>query len=920
MRRMMLGLLVFLLASVLAAVTAGAQTQTGTIEGKVTDPQGAVLPGVTVTLTGPRGAQSVVTDADGTYRFVGVQPWPSYSLKSELSGFLAQEVQTVAVGMGTTATVDFALKLAGVSETVDVRATASAIDVKSAATDTRLSPQMLTQMPIYDATSTLLLNYLPGINNQSAYGAQGVYGNALLLDGVDTRDPEGGSAWTFFNQSLIQEIQVGGLGSPAEYGGFTGAVINTVTKSGGNAYSGLFSIRYTNDSLASENVSAAVVAQNPGLGDPAITKKLVDYTVQVGGPIKRDKAFFFGSVQRYSTRQDPTGPRTIRTDVSPRFNVKFTLQPTTSDTIILGTQYDQYNVTGRVGYWPTAQAGDRQTVSEDAPEWVWNAQWRKVMGTSALFEAKFTGYTGYYYLDPVDPSPFTYDVDTDEYFGGGGGQYYADRSRNQLQVALTKYADKFGKHSLKFGAEIERSHVRSQYQPYGPAGFYIQQYSGVPYYQVSGGSYGYDVQGDNRRFTAYAQDQWNAGRMTLNIGLRLDHIRGYSPVLKENVYKPGLAWGPRIGAAYDLTGKGTSVVKAFWGRYFEGAASLFYTQATPGAVDTFYTPINANGSLGTPFLVLPGIVYGISDDINHSHTDEFNVSYEKQLTNTLKFTATGIWRNTGDFINNVINGSLWSPITLTNPLTNQPFTAYRWANSAATNENFFIRNPEGFEYRATDGSLIGVADPKRNYKGLMLLLDQSFRSRLGYQVSYVLSKAEGTVDNGTGNTSGGASYLAGYQWNSPNAALINTFGELTNSNRHEIKAYVSYELPRADVLIAGIYTGVSGRPYTPYLQPGSSTVGLPAPGSRRQILLEPRGSRQNDFYNNVDLRLEKVFNFQGHRFGGYVDIANLFNTASVITRQYRVPSTTILGKTVLFNAPTAIQTARQVAFGGRWSF
>ena len=112
-------------------------------------------------------------------------------------------------------------------------------------------------MPIYSATSTGLLNNAPGINSSSAFGAQGSYGNALLLDGVDTRDPEGGSAWTFFNQNLIQEVQIGGLGAPAEYGGFTGAVINTITKSGGNAFSGLFSLRYTGDSLAGDNITAA---------------------------------------------------------------------------------------------------------------------------------------------------------------------------------------------------------------------------------------------------------------------------------------------------------------------------------------------------------------------------------------------------------------------------------------------------------------------------------------------------------------------------------------------------------------------------------------------------------------------------------------------------------------------------------------
>src|SRR4029079_3666968 len=170
---------------------------------------------------------------------------------------------------------------------------ASTVDVKSSATHTNISNERLQLAPIYSPTATGLLNYAPGINNSSAYGAQGSYGNALLMDGVDTRDPQGGSAWTFFNQNLIQEIQVGGLGAPAEYGGFTGAIINTVTKSGSNAFSGLFSVRYTDKGLSSNNVSDAQIAANENLGQGAVLRNLKDYTVQMGGPIKTNKAFFF---------------------------------------------------------------------------------------------------------------------------------------------------------------------------------------------------------------------------------------------------------------------------------------------------------------------------------------------------------------------------------------------------------------------------------------------------------------------------------------------------------------------------------------------------------------------------------------------------------------------------------------------------
>jgi hypothetical protein len=892
------------------AATAQAQTLVGTVQGKVSDEQGAVLPGVNATLTGPRGDQTVVTDERGEYRFVGVTPGPGYRLKVDLAGFASQERNDISVEIGKTVSVDFTLKVSAITESIDVRASASNLDVKTSATDTSVSNGMLQMTPLYSSTATTLLNAAPGINSSSAFGGQGSYGNALLLDGVDTRDPEGGSAWTFFNQNLVEEIQIGGLGAPAEYGGFTGAIINTITKSGGNAYSGLFSIRYTKDSLASDNISSAVLQENPGLGESAVTNKLTDYTVQMGGPIKKNKAFFFGSIQRYSDVTDPSGPVARSTDISPRLNFKVTLQPTASDSIILGTQYDAYNVTGRTGF-PGSASTDNQTVTEDAPEWVWNAQYRKVFKSNSFLEAKFTGYSGYYYLDPVDPAPFTFDGLDGSYTGGGGGQYYADRSRNQVQVAFTKYAEAFGRHTLKFGAEIERGHVRSRYQPYGPAGFYIYAYGGVPYYRIS---YGYDVQGNNHRTSAYAQDQWNAGRLTLNIGLRLDHIRGVSPVTDDTVYTPKAAWGPRLGAAYDLTGNNNAVIKAFWGRYYEGAASAFYTAATPGIQDNILTPINGDGSLGPPEVQIPAVVYGISDDIKHPKTDEFNVAFETQLTRGLRLTATGIWRSTGNFINNVIADARFRPVTLNNALTNQPFTGYFWANQDSSNDSFFIRNTQGFQYIAEDGSVIGTADPHRDYKALMLVLSNSLRGRLGYQLSYVLAKADGTADNtGFGN------WLNGVVWDSPNTALINTNGELTNSRRHEIKMYVTYLVPKVDVMLGGVYNGLSGRPYTAYGQFSSSQLNLPG-STRRQIYLEPRGSHVNDFTNQIDLRIEKAFTVQAHRFGVFADITNLFNSDGVLTRQARYPNTTISGATVLFGAPTAILGARQVTFGGRWGF
>ena len=332
----------FSAALLAVAVMAGlghAQTQTGIVQGKVLDQQGAVLPGVTVELVGPMGVKTAVTDSQGEFRFIGVAP-STYALVAELAGFVPQRQEGITVGMGKTVDMDFALKVGGVTESIEVSAASTLVDVRSSSTDTTLSNDLLTTMPIYSATSTGLFEYAPGINSSSAYGGQASYGNALLLDGVDTRDPEGGSAWTFFNQNLIEEIQIGGLGPPRPGTAGSPAGSSTPSPGRGATTTRASSLRYTNEDLASSNKTTEQIDEaNPALGNADITKKLVDYTVQAGGPIKKDKAFFFGSVQRDSAVYEPEGPRTRSTDVSPRFNVKLTFQPTPSDTLIFGTQY-----------------------------------------------------------------------------------------------------------------------------------------------------------------------------------------------------------------------------------------------------------------------------------------------------------------------------------------------------------------------------------------------------------------------------------------------------------------------------------------------------------------------------------------------------------------------------------------------------
>jgi hypothetical protein len=894
-----LGLVALLLTAL--AGTSAAQTLSGTITGTVSDAQGAVLPGVTVTLTGRTGSQSTVSDDSGVFRFVGLNPGP-YSIRAELTGFRTYEEQNLDLAIGRTITLRVGLQLGTVAETVEVVATSPLVDTTTTATDTTISQDLLFSMPISRTNAAVnMLNNAPGVNSGSAFGGPANAGNALLLDGVDTSDPEAGTAWTFFNYNIIDEVQVGSLGQPAEYGGFTGAVVNTITKSGGNRYSSLFEYRYTNESLRGDNISDEIKAQNPTLLATGVDK-LNDYTVQLGGPIRRNKVFFFGSIQRYAIEQDPDGPRTIRTEVSPRFNTKVTFQPTSSDSIIGTFQYDQYNQTGRTGLAGAAGTTDDLTIEQDSPEFIWNGQYRKVIGSSSFFEAKFTGYWGYFDLDPVSQESARLN-DDGSWSGGAGYSAKYDRLRNQLNASFSRYVEARGTHNFKFGVEIERSTVRNRYAYTNDVYYY--DIGGEPYLAYG---YSYDLEGTNKRNTFYAQDQWTIGRLTANLGVRFDGHSGEGSDGVEYYSTSGI--GPRLGLAVDVTGRGTSVLRAFYGHLYSGAVFTSWSRAVPGTSDFVIYEVSPAGAL-TEVSRSPAGRYSVAPDIDHPRTDEFNVAFEQQLFGRSKLTATYIRRDSKNFINSLLVDGLWRPITVNNAKTGQPLTIYEWANANPATQRFSIQNVDDVTFVGANGQPIGSSDATREYNGLMLVFTRPMQDRWQAQLSYVLSKTEGRV------SSGAVAGVSSSQFETPNTILINRDGLVPLDRLHEFKAFVGYQIPKIEVGLNAVYRGTSGVTYTPFTRYTAGTIDWT---SSVDVWIEPQGTYRVDPLHVVDLRLEKVFRAGVNRFGVYTDIENLFNVGTAITAQTRYPSAAISGNTVLFGSASAVTAARQVTFGGRWSF
>jgi len=328
------------------ALFAQAQT-TSALTGTVTDSSGAVVPGATVSITSPSligGAHSSVTDSAGVYRFPSLQPG-TYELTAELAGLRKVTRSNIRLPLGATITVDVAMGPVTATEAVTVNASSSMVDVKSSASNTQLDNELLQNLPTTRFQPDVI-DLAPGITNSVAYGGT-ASSNALLIDGVDVSDPDGGSPWSFFNYNWIQEVQVVGLGANAEYGEFTGAAANSIVRSGGNRFSGLFEYLTERNNWVSDNTGNLPEDLRADF-KPREIKTYWDSSAQLGGPLMKDKLWFFGGVQYFKRFDRPAGfngPYTSEKD--PRYIGKVNWAASQNVKLEGFYEWDKYNITGR---------------------------------------------------------------------------------------------------------------------------------------------------------------------------------------------------------------------------------------------------------------------------------------------------------------------------------------------------------------------------------------------------------------------------------------------------------------------------------------------------------------------------------------------------------------------------------------------
>ncbi|MGH9955814.1 MAG: carboxypeptidase regulatory-like domain-containing protein, partial [Pyrinomonadaceae bacterium] len=280
-----------------------AQTTTSTIEGTVTDANGAVLAGAEVKARGTTLAaeRSVATDTEGFYRLTAL-PAGTYTLTVSQTGF-ATSTSNIELTLNRLVTLDIKLQVGNaIAEVVNVSDDASPLMEPSAsATGLTITPQQIQDLPVNGRNYLDLLQLVPGvaINRQADPGsdeANPVLGersgnNNFFIDGHPNKDTVNGGPAAQFNQETIAEFQVLTTGYKAEFGQASGAIVNVITKSGGNGFHGVASLFHRNEAFDSSNSLDQAVTDAPDL-------RRFDYSVALGGPIIRDKVFFFGSAER----------------------------------------------------------------------------------------------------------------------------------------------------------------------------------------------------------------------------------------------------------------------------------------------------------------------------------------------------------------------------------------------------------------------------------------------------------------------------------------------------------------------------------------------------------------------------------------------------------------------------------------------
>jgi hypothetical protein len=900
MRRVVWLILIAVAATVLlvpAEAMAQATGRNGTVAGTVTDPDGAPLPGVSVTINGDTliQPQTGVTGMDGRYRVPALPPG-TYVVSVALDGFNPMQQEDIRVNMGSTQEVNFTLAIGGLEESVTVVGDAPLVDVKgSSANSTTFSDDYLDALPTNRSNSGAsdFLGMAPGANVGDTDRAGGVTGRGasalggtnqgtqFAYDGVMVNSAEGGEVEMQMDVDNVAEASFGGVGAPAEVGGYSGMIVNLATKSGGPSLQGTANFFLRADGWNAQN------SDDPQFIQDVNNNKQMHF--DIGGPLAAGKVWGYGSFRRSNSNfsTDVSGGETgFNTRTS--FFGKATWQMSPKDRLQVSYQHEWENgkdaadlfvrpeaVFEPWGLWRTGFADYLRVFNSDTVLEVH-------AGVASNASSDFPGATD---INPnTEPGALLPPGHIDEVTGvlSESPGFFFDRTRNRYQVnaSISHYADEFlgGSHDFKAGIQSSIDPTRT-HTGYTGGAFYVD-YDGEPLYKYEVPSQ--NDQPKNKSFSFYAQDSWTlAGdRLTVNPGVRVNVWEGcgstdIGPATGFGaqsvdfgcIFKPKTGIAPRLGVTYDVFGDGTTALKGHYGKYYSQIITSMYL--APG--ESLFQAFAWNGDefeLDFTEFQLP--VTPVDPNIKMSHFNEFSIAIERQLSNTVGIELTYINRRTNDFQDFRLGNGQFANVTGIDPVTGTSYDL--WDHLNPDEQDLLNTNPENLPILSPFG--FNGFSQSRKYDGVGLSIDKRFSNNWMANASYFYGRTRGTDDtdfeNGRGSALGPSR-----NWIDPNNHF-NADGSLSGDRPHNIKVTASGQIGR-HISVGGFFWMQSGTPY----QRTYVFRDVEVTGRTVRIFAEERGARRLPNQSNLDLRAEGRFRIGRATARVALDIFNIFNSGTV---------------------------------------
>lgn len=620
---------------------ADAQTVTptsGAINGRVADNTGAVLPGVTVSISSPAlmGTRSATTNEEGFYRFSAVPPGV-YTVLMELVAFTSVARSDIEVRIGFTATVNVEMSVASLQESITIRGSSPVVDTQSTAVASTFDAQKLKSLP-FTAEYWALLSVAPAVQMARAdvggsesmnnvgnrvYGSAG-QGRGLVEGIVATWGT--GQVMYYTDPGSFSEVALNTV-SPGAEAPTPGVYAQLISKSGGNSYHGSLYFDYEDGDWSTRNIDSAQLARavrGDGVVAAEDTNRLLLYrrgAADIGGYVVKDRLWWYYGFSHLRVNRrlvDTLG--VTQSNTNPTHSTKVTFKPTLGATLI-----GYYQGTRKTQIPYVADSTSRAIVgsgaiSEPGSGWkmawgsgVWKAEWNQAFTDNLFVEARVGNWWSKWTNAPMSDDYRYEDIVTAVVSGHAHG-WDETRARPQVLGSMNYFKTGWGgSHNIKVGGELARESIREDEKGYlGNIAMLLR--SGRPdQVMLFDGPNTND--GGLWHRAVYVTDTWHVGRrLTLNLGLRYDGFRSFLPA-QEHRAEPAnptaiqfqsvpnlVTWNhvmPRLGAIYDPFGTGKTALKFHYGTYTHNPSTDLGKSVNPNQSlwSYRYTWNDSNGDL-----------------------------------------------------------------------------------------------------------------------------------------------------------------------------------------------------------------------------------------------------------------------------------------------------------------------------------